>query len=109
MDIAMLGLGKMGANMATRLLRGGHRVVAYDINESAIQAVEQAGAEGARSFSEVAEKLNPPRSIWVMVPSGQITGNTIQDLSDELAPGDTVIDGGNSNYKDSIHRANELK
>lgn len=109
MDIAMLGLGKMGANMATRLLRGGHRVVAYDINESTIQAAEQAGAEGARTLSEVAEKLKPPRSIWVMVPSGQITENTIRALSDELSPGDTVIDGGNSNYKDSIRRAKELK
>ena len=109
MDIAMLGLGKMGANMATRLLRGGHRVVAYDINESAIQAAEQTGAEGARTLSEVVEKLIPPRSIWVMVPSGQITENTIRALSDELSPGDTVIDGGNSNYKDSIRRAKELK
>ena len=109
MDIAMLGLGKMGANMATRLLRGGHRVVAYDINESAIQAAEQIGAEGARTLSEVVEKLIPPRSIWVMVPSGQITENTIRALSDELSPGDTVIDGGNSNYKDSIRRAKELK
>jgi 6-phosphogluconate dehydrogenase len=109
MDIAMLGLGKMGANMSTRLLRGGHRVVAYDINESTIQAAEQAGAEGARTLSEVAEKLKPPRSIWVMVPSGQITENTIRALSDELSPGDTVIDGGNSNYKDSIRRAKELK
>jgi 6-phosphogluconate dehydrogenase len=109
MDIAMLGLGKMGANMATRLSRGGHRVVAYDINESAIQAAEQAGAEGARTLNEVAEKLKPPRSIWVMVPSGKITENTIQDLSGELSPGDTVIDGGNSNYKDSIRRAKELK
>ena len=109
MDIAMIGLGKMGANMATRILRGGHRVVAYDINESAIQAAEEAGAEGARTLSEVAEKLKPPRSIWVMVPSGQITEVTIQALSDQLSPGDTVIDGGNSNYKDSIRRAKELK
>ena len=109
MDIAMIGLGKMGANMATRILRGGHRVVAYDINESAIQAAEEAGAEGARTLSEVAEKLKPPRSIWVMVPSGQITEVTIQALSDQLSPGDIVIDGGNSNYKDSMRRAKELK
>ena len=108
MDIAMLGLGKMGANMATRLLRGGHRVVAYDINESAIQTTEEAGAEGARTLSEVAAKLKPPRSVWVMVPSGQITENTIQVLSDQLSPGDIVIDGGNSNYKDSIRRAKKL-
>ena len=94
--------------MATRLLRGGHRVVAYDINETAIQAAEEAGAEGARTLREVAEKLKPPRSVWVMVPSGQITENTIQALSDQLSPGDIVIDGGNSNYKDSIRRAKKL-
>ena len=108
MDIAMIGLGKMGANMATRLLRGGHRVVAYDINESAIQTAEQVGAEGARTLSEVAEKLKPPRSVWVMVPSGKITEVTIQALSEQLSPGDIVIDGGNSNYKESMRRAREL-
>ena len=73
MDIAMIGLGKMGANMANRLLLGGHRVVAYDINEDAIQAAEDAGAEGARTLEQVFEKLEAPRSVWVMVPSGQIT------------------------------------
>jgi len=109
MDIAMIGLGKMGANMATRLLRGGHRVVAYDINEDAIQAIESAGADGARTLSEVVEKLSSPRSVWVMVPAGQITENTIQTLSEILTPGDVVIDGGNSNYKDSQRRAQELK
>jgi 6-phosphogluconate dehydrogenase len=108
MDIAMIGLGKMGANMATRLLRGGHRVVAYDINEEAIQAAEETGAEGARTLSEVMEKLASPRSVWVMVPAGQITETTIQNLSDLLSPGDIVIDGGNSNYKDSMRRAEEL-
>ena len=108
MDIGMVGLGKMGANMATRLLLGGHRVVAYDINEDAIQAAEEAGAEGARTLNEVMDKLAPPRSVWVMVPSGQITETTIQNLSDLLSPGDIVIDGGNSNYKDSMRRAEEL-
>jgi 6-phosphogluconate dehydrogenase len=108
MDIAMIGLGKMGANMATRLLRGGHRVVAYDINEEAIQAAESAGAEGARTLEQVAEKLEPPRSVWVMVPSGEITKNMIRELSNVLSPGDIVIDGGNSNYKDSMRRAEEL-
>ena len=108
MDIGMIGLGKMGANMATRLLLGGHRVVAYDINEDAIQAAEEAGAEGARTLNEVMDKLAPPRSVWVMVPAGQITETTIQNLSDLLSPGDIVIDGGNSNYKDSMRRAEEL-
>jgi 6-phosphogluconate dehydrogenase len=109
MDIGMIGLGKMGANMATRLLRGGHRVVAYDINEDAIQAAESAGAEGARTLSEVVDKLSSPRSVWVMVPAGQITENTIQTLSEHLSAGDIIIDGGNSNYKDSQRRAQELK
>ena len=94
MDIAMVGLGKMGANMATRLIRGGHRVVAYDINEASIQQLESAGAEGARTLDEVVAKLPAPRSAWVMVPSGKITDNTIQNLAERLAPGDTVIDGG---------------
>lgn len=108
MDIAMIGLGKMGANMANRLLLGGHRVVAYDINDAAILTAEDAGAEGARALEQVVEKLEPPRSVWVMVPSGQITENMIQELADVLSPGDIVIDGGNSNYKDSMRRAEEL-
>lgn len=109
MELAMIGLGKMGANMVTRLLRGGHRVVAYDIYEAAIQAAEAAGAEGARTLTEVAEKLVPPRSVWVMVPSGQITEKTIQSLADLLSSGDTIIDGGNSNYKESQHHAEQLR
>lgn len=109
MDIAMIGLGKMGANMTARLLRGGHRVVAFDINQTALQAAESAGAEIASTLGEVAEKLAPPRSVWVMVPAGRITEDTIKSLSAELSPGDTIIDGGNSNYKRSIRRASELK
>ena len=108
MDIGMIGLGKMGANMVQRLLLGGHRVIAYDINEDAIQSAENAGAIGARTLNELVQKLEAPRSVWVMVPSGQITEETIQSISDLLSPGDTLIDGGNSNYKDSIRRAEEL-
>ena len=109
MEIAMVGLGKMGANMATRLLRGGHKVVVYDINESAIQALEEQGAQGARTLDEIAAKLAAPRSVWVMVPSGDITERTILQLSEVLAPGDTIIDGGNSNYKDTQRRAKILQ
>lgn len=109
MEIAMVGLGKMGANMATRLLRGGHRVVVYDINEAAIQALEAAGTEGARTLAEITAKLAAPRSVWVMVPSGDITEQTILQLSGVLAPGDTIIDGGNSNYKDTQRRAKILQ
>lgn len=109
MDIAMVGLGKMGANMVTRLLRGGHRVIGYDLNESAIQAVEAEGAEGARSLDELAAKLPQPRVAWVMVPSGAPTESTIAALAERLTPGDIIIDGGNSNYKDSMRRAVTLK
>jgi len=109
MDIAMIGLGKMGANMTTRLLRGGHRVVVYDLNEDAIQAVEAIGAEGAASLDKLVAKLPQPRVAWVMVPAGNPTESTIQTLAERLAPGDIIIDGGNSNYKDSIRRAAWLK
>jgi 6-phosphogluconate dehydrogenase len=109
MEIAMVGLGKMGANMANRLLRGGHRVVVYDINETAIQSLEAAGAEGARTLAEVTAKLESPRSVWVMVPSGDITEQTIISLSEVLSPSDVIIDGGNSNYKDTQRRAQILQ
>jgi 6-phosphogluconate dehydrogenase len=105
MEIAMVGLGKMGANMANRLLRGGHRVVVYDINETAIQSLEAAGAEGVRTLAEITAKLESPRSVWVMVPSGDITEQTIIRLSEVLSPSDVIIDGGNSNYKDTQRRA----
>ncbi|MBI3960976.1 MAG: decarboxylating 6-phosphogluconate dehydrogenase [Chloroflexi bacterium] len=109
MKLAMIGLGKMGANMATRLLNGGHQVIAYDLNEAAIQIAEAAGAEGARTLDAVAAKLPTPRAAWVMVPSGKPTEATINALADRFAPGDTIIDGGNSNYKDSVRRATMLK
>jgi 6-phosphogluconate dehydrogenase len=109
MEIAMVGLGKMGANMALRLMRGGHRVVAYDLNEAVVRSAEEAGAIGARSLDEVVETLTPPRSVWIMVPSGIITEDTIRSFSEKLSTGDTLLDGGNSNYKDSLRRAEELQ
>jgi len=109
MDIAMVGLGKMGANMAQRLLNGGHRVVAHDLNESAIREAEAAGAVGARTLEEAISKLPAPRVIWVMVPSGSPTENTIKAIAALLSPGDIIIDGGNSNYRDSMRRAAELR
>ena len=108
MDIAMIGLGKMGANMAERLLKGGHRVVVFDLSKAAIKSAEEKGAEGARTLEEVVKKLQPPRSVWVMVPAGVPTEKTIEELSEILSPGDIVIDGGNSNYRDSIRRGREL-
>lgn len=109
MDLAMIGLGKMGGDMTTRLLRGGHRVVAHDIDESALQTAQAAGAEIARTLDEVGEILSPPRTVWVMLPSGKITQQTIRALGGKLSPGDTIIDGGNSYYKDSKHQAHQLK
>ena len=107
MDIAMIGLGKMGANMTTRLLGKGHRVVAYDVKEEAVGAAEAGGAIGARTLDEVVGKLSAPRAVWVMVPSGKPTDDTIAALAGRLSPGDIVIDGGNSNYKDTMRRAAE--
>ena len=111
MKIAMIGLGKMGANMTTRLLGKGHHVVAYDVKEEAVRAAEAGGAIGARTLDEVVEKLSPPRAVWVMVPAGKPTDDTIAALAlaERLSPGDIVIDGGNSNYKDTMRRAAALK
>ncbi len=109
MQLAMVGLGKMGANMVTRLLKGGHQLVVYDLNESAIQAAEQQGAAGARTLAELAGRLAAPRVVWVMVPSGSATEQTIEQLAGVLSPGDVIIDGGNSYYKDSVRRAATLK
>ncbi len=105
MELAIIGLGKMGLNMATRLMRGGHRVVGYARSEESINAAVKAGAEGAHSLEEAVSKLKSPRIVWVMVPSGQATDDTIEKLSNLLSKGDVVIDGGNSNYKDTIRRA----
>lgn len=109
MDIAMVGLGKMGAAMAERLLRGGHRVVACDLDPKAVRAAESKGAAGAASLAEVARALQPPRAVWVMVPAGEATEKTIGELARLLSPGDIIVDGGNSNYRDTIRRAGELK
>jgi len=109
MDIAMIGLGKMGANMTTRLLGKGHRVVAFDVKDEAVRAAEAGGATGARTLDEVVGKLAAPRAVWVMVPAGKPTDDTIAALADRLSPGDIVVDGGNSNYKDTMRRAAALK
>ena len=108
MQIAMIGLGKMGANMTVRLLKDGHKVVAYDLNEEAIVKAEQAGATGARTLDEVVEKLSAPRVTWVMVPAGAPTEQTVQALSEKLEPGDIIIDGGNSNFHETMRRGSEV-
>ena len=105
MEIAMIGLGKMGLNMATRLVRGGHRVLGYATSPGSIAAAKEIGADGANSLEEVVKKLTPPRLIWIMIPAGAPTDDTITKLSGLLSKGDVVIDGGNSNYKDTMQRA----
>jgi 6-phosphogluconate dehydrogenase len=105
----MVGLGKMGAFMVERLVRGGHRVVGYDRDAAAVARVVSVGAEGADSLANLAAKLNGSRAIWIMVPSGAPVDETIAALVPHLAKGDTLIDGGNSNYKDSQRRAVSVK
>ncbi len=102
MQIAMIGLGKMGANMTVRLLNDGHNVVAFDLSEDAVRKAEAAGAVGARTLDEVVAKMKAPRVVWVMVPAGKATESTVQALAERLSPGDLIIDGGNSNFKGTM-------
>ncbi|MBB5233646.1 phosphogluconate dehydrogenase (NAD(+)-dependent, decarboxylating) [Deinococcus budaensis] len=110
MKLGMIGLGKMGGNMVLRLTQGGQGVVGYDRSEENVALIEAGGAEGARTMDELIAALGEPgqRAVWVMVPSGQVTQSVIEDLATRLAPGDIVVDGGNSNYKDSMRRAEAL-
>jgi len=109
MEIGMIGLGKMGLNMAIRLVRGGHRVVGYARTADSVKAAVKDGANGARSLHELVSQLKFPRIVWLMIPAGDVTGATIDELAGMLQPGDTIIDGGNSNYKDTIRRAQFLE
>jgi 6-phosphogluconate dehydrogenase len=109
MQIAMIGLGRMGANMAQRLLRGGHEVVGFDPAEAARTLIEEKGARSAVSLESLVAKLTAPRVFWLMVPAGAITDATIAALTPLLAAGDTIIDGGNSNYRDTQSRAAAVK
>jgi 6-phosphogluconate dehydrogenase len=108
MELAMIGLGKMGANMARRLMKGGHHLVAFDLNPATVHALEAEGVMGAYSWQEVAASLPVPRVAWVMVPAGQATTDTITALMDVFSAGDVIIDGGNSNYKDDAQHAELL-
>jgi 6-phosphogluconate dehydrogenase len=107
-ELGIVGLGRMGANIARRLMREGHRCVVYDVNADAISELAADGAAGAASLEELAGKLSAPRAIWVMVPAGEITEKTVAEVAGQLDKGDAVIDGGNSYYRDDIRRAAEL-
>ena len=107
MQIGIIGLGRMGANIGRRLMNHGHNVVGYDRDPKAVTALT--GAQGASSLKDLVEKLEAPRAVWVMLPSGKITEDTIAELGTLLSAGDTVIDGGNTFYKDDVRRAKALK
>jgi len=108
MQIGMIGLGRMGANMVRRLVQGGHECVAYDAKPAAVQAVSAYGAKGVSSPAELVRALKAPRALWIMVPAGLVDA-VIGQLRPLLSGGDVLIDGGNSNYQDDIRRAHELK
>ncbi|OGO36995.1 MAG: 6-phosphogluconate dehydrogenase (decarboxylating) [Chloroflexi bacterium RBG_16_57_8] len=109
MEMGMVGLGRMGGNMALRLMRGGHRVVVFDPIKEARDAIAGEGAVAVGSIDEMVRALVEPRAIWLMVPSGDPTERTIEALAAQLFAGDTIVDGGNSNYRDSMRRAAAVK
>ena len=108
MQLGMIGLGRMGANMVRRLMRGGHECVAWDLSADNVKAIAAEGAVGANSIAELIAKLDKPRAIWIMVPAGQATEQTVNDLAAQLESGDIIIDGGNSYFKDDARRARAL-
>jgi len=107
MQLAMIGLGKMGANMTERLIQGGHRLVVYDRNADAVEQAAAKGAKGVDSLAELVDELSAPRTIWLMVPAGAPVDQTVDSLAELLDEGDTVVDGGNSYYKDTMRRATQ--
>lgn len=109
MQFAMIGLGRMGGNMVRRLVRGGHHAVVYDRNPEAMGELEGPGVHGARNLADLCARLDAPRVIWMMVPAGQPVDDTIAELAPCLSPGDVLVDGGNSNFHDTMRRATELR
>src|SRR4051794_25138973 len=108
MQLAMIGLGKMGGNMTERLMRDRHTVVAYDRDAAVISRYQTLGAAPAKDLADLVRQLAAPRIVWIMVPSGKPTDETVDALSALLSKGDIIIDGGNSNFKDTIARAERL-
>ncbi|HVY61717.1 MAG TPA: NAD(P)-binding domain-containing protein, partial [Planctomycetota bacterium] len=109
MQLGMVGLGRMGANMVRRLMRGGHACVAYDRSADAVRAIAAEGATGASSLEDLVAKLAKPRAVWIMVPAGGPTEETVRALGERLEAGDAIVDGGNSYFKDDARRARELR
>jgi 6-phosphogluconate dehydrogenase len=109
MQLGMVGLGRMGGNMVRRLLRGGHECVVSDLNPQNVQALVQDGAKGSASLDDFVAKLKAPRAVWIMVPSGDPTDQTVTALAQRMQKGDTIIDGGNSYFKDDVRRSQALK
>jgi 6-phosphogluconate dehydrogenase len=109
MQLGMVGLGRMGANLVRRLMRDGHECVVYDVSADAVKSLESEGAQGASSLEEFVRKLDTPRAVWVMVPAGEITEQTVMGLAEHMEADDVIIDGGNSYYRDDIRRAKKLQ
>jgi 6-phosphogluconate dehydrogenase len=109
MQLGMIGLGRMGANMVRRLMRGGHECVVFDLSPDNVKQIAGEGATGSDSLDDFIAKLNTPRAVWIMVPAGEATESTVNQLADRLQPDDIIIDGGNSYFKDDARRALELK
>jgi 6-phosphogluconate dehydrogenase len=109
MQIGMIGLGKMGANMVRRLMRGGHECVVFDLNHENVKILADEGATGVSSMEELVKKLHKPRNVWIMVPAGNPTEQTVLNLANMMESDDVIIDGGNSYYKDDIRRSEELR
>jgi 6-phosphogluconate dehydrogenase len=108
LQLGMVGLGRMGGNMARRLLRDGHRIVGHNRTPQAVEALVADGGTGAGSIEELVSLLEPPRAVWLMLPAGAITERVLRELAERLEPGDTIVDGGNTHYPDDIRRAQEL-
>jgi 6-phosphogluconate dehydrogenase len=109
MQLGLIGLGRMGANMARRLRSGGHDIVAWDRNAAAVDGVRDSGARGASSIDDLVKTLAPPRAVWIMVPAGAATEETVTGLAQRLQRDDVIIDGGNSHFKDDVRRAKEVE
>jgi len=108
MQLGLIGLGRMGGNMARRLMAAGHQIVAWDRSADAVSSLSKDGASGASSLDDLIARLDPPRAVWIMVPAGDPTEQTVTMLADRMTSGDTIIDGGNSFYKDDIRRSRAL-